>query len=281
VTCGVVVSWVLAPAPARAADKLVCLAAHEGAQRDRQENRLLVARDKLLRCSDGGCPQAVRDDCAAWLTFLDQELPMLMVEARDENGHVVSAVSVFADETLLATRLDGHALRLDPGDHVLRFEHPPNAPVLRKVSLGRGERPHLLFVSFGGWAAPPKPLVAAAVAPAAPTVRQTSSSSVAWPIVLAGAGVAALGTSLVLGLGVRNDREGCRPCSADESAALDRRLWVADVPLAAGVILSGIATWLLLSPSAARSTSAAQLQAAPIPWSSAGFASVRCEATRQ
>jgi len=75
-----------APPPARADEVAACVKSAENAQTERSAHRLRAARERLLACAQASCPSVVRNDCATWLSEVDQLLPSVVVQARDTRG---------------------------------------------------------------------------------------------------------------------------------------------------------------------------------------------------
>ncbi|MBI4704893.1 MAG: hypothetical protein HY744_27630 [Deltaproteobacteria bacterium] len=194
-----------APAPAAAVPSIPagegeplarCVHAFGEAQRLRREGKLRASRAELLACARSECPSVLVERCVPWLRELDAALPSIVVAARDEAGADTTQVRVIEGGVVLAERLDGRALPLDPGPHELRFEHPGAVPVERRLVLTEAERSRRVEISFAARGRPrarARPEVEPAAGPRAGLLRP------AW---LAGLGYAELGVgaaALVVG----------------------------------------------------------------------------------
>ena len=88
----------LAARDARAGDKVdkeACFAAHEDGQAKRTKGQLAEAKAEFMTCSNAACPNAVRADCAGWVTELDAAQPTVMFVVVDAAGNeAVKSVSV-------------------------------------------------------------------------------------------------------------------------------------------------------------------------------------------
>jgi hypothetical protein len=102
--------------------KQECVSANESAQELRDAGKLREARVRLATCILQSCPAPVREDCAKRLDEVDNAMPSLVFEARDESGRDLSAVRVTMDGEPLANNLDGTAIAVDPGRHRFAFE---------------------------------------------------------------------------------------------------------------------------------------------------------------
>src|ERR1700689_3253040 len=92
-----------------------CIAANTKAQDLRRDGKLSEARAELQTCGDPSCPALVRDDCTKRLNELEGAQPTIIFDAKDGAGHDLSAVAITMDGHPFADKLDGKALRVDPG----------------------------------------------------------------------------------------------------------------------------------------------------------------------
>ncbi len=180
---------------AHADGKATCVAAANEANVQRQSDptKLLDLRKKLLTCAADECPAAVRDECREQLAAVEGELPSVVLVAEDGGGHALLDVRVSLDGVLLAERLDGLPVALDPGAHELVFERA-EAPPVRVTTIARaGQKSQPVIARFEveGSPAPPTPRDAAPEPPPGEGPRR--------PLRMVGLGVGALG---VIGLGV-------------------------------------------------------------------------------
>lgn len=109
---------------ARAAgpDLDACLAAAKDGQTFKIRGQLSTARANLEMCADEACPRMIKQECMRWIEEVDRAMPTIVFAAHDAAGHDLVDVAVKLDGALLSSRLDGKAVPVDPGPHVLRFE---------------------------------------------------------------------------------------------------------------------------------------------------------------
>ncbi len=105
-------------------DQAGCLSAFDQAQSLRSGGKLLAARKQLEICAADSCPEVVTSKCFPWLEEVTASLPSIVIAARDHTGADVVDVRVLSGEVVLADKLDGRPILLDPGAHKLRFERP-------------------------------------------------------------------------------------------------------------------------------------------------------------
>jgi hypothetical protein len=85
---------------------------------------LMAAHARLASCLSAGCSNRLRDACAHEMTAIEAATPTVMLEAKDEASNSLTAVHVTMDGESFLERLDGAAVPVDPGDHLLTFDAP-------------------------------------------------------------------------------------------------------------------------------------------------------------
>lgn len=200
-----------AGADARADPKQVCAAAYEKTQSLRESGQLRDARLQAIACSAPTCSTYVTKDCLQWVIEIDAILPTVVFTAEDGAGADAVAVRVTLDGQKVTEKLDGKAVSLDPGEHVVRFEMAGADSIELKVLIRQGEKNRRLSVSFKKVfhptppaqpliAPPPTPTVLTAPEPdAAPKSAPRRGGVPVWAWVSGGAGVVALGVSAGFG----------------------------------------------------------------------------------
>lgn len=211
--------------------KKACIDVHERAQELRQAGRLVAARDELTTCSAATCPALIRTDCAQWLLEVDDTMPTIVLGARDASGADLADVTVKCDGHEIATRLDGRVVPLDPGEHVLHFEHGRSPPVETHVVVREGERARPVVAEFQAPVSPPRPVAA---------------------YIVGGLAIGALGSFAFFGIrGLASEGDlasSCSPhCTPDQVRGARTDLLLADISLAATAVLGGAAAWLFVS----------------------------------
>lgn len=258
-----------APRPARAGDRDACIDASEKGQVLRDEGKLENARQKFLFCSREVCPPLVRTDCANWLANVDARMPSIVVTAKGPDGHDTADVSLTVDGRLIQSRLDGKAVPLDPGEHVIRYERAGNAPITDKVLIREGEQRRALIVRFPGsngtakdTAKEPPPGGIAAPAPRVPVAT--------W--VLGGLGVAAGGVVVYFGSSALRDFNQLQTlcdtgdCDLKLAEKTQRERLVTNIALGVGGAALGAALIVFLArPRPLPAPAPARLQILPTP----------------
>jgi hypothetical protein len=182
---------------------------------------------------------------------------------KDARGADVTAAKVFDGDRLLAERLDGKAVEVDPGEHRFRVELEGEPPRTETVLLREGER--LRRVTFGTGE---RIVVGRPVEPA-PTGMPPPAFFILGTVGVAGLGLfAGLGTA---GLAQRSELEelGCKPsCPADEVDAMRRLLLGADVSLGLGLaslVAAGV-VFLVVGEDTGGIRAAARADALTLEW---------------
>ena len=243
---GLVASALLggAPSSARADEKSACVASYERAQVLRRDHRFQRAREELKSCSRVACPALVRNDCITWLDQVQTAFPSIAIRAQKDGGDVAN-VKVIEDNEIVATRLDGTSLEVEPGEHNFRFETEGAPPVMMTLVVREREKDRVVPVSF--------------VSPHAEASAGTASSaSRPTPVgvyVLGGFGVAGGLTFAILGAVGKSDesslRGSCSPnCTQSAISKVKNEYVAADVGLGVGIAsLVAAGVWYLLRPS--------------------------------
>jgi hypothetical protein len=240
---------ILFAAPAQAAEADVCADDAEQGQIARDAGRLLDARARFLRCSNPGCPAVVQRSCIGWLDAVDERIPTLVPAARDPSGHDVVDVRVSIDGVVVAESIDGRAIRVDPGRHVVRFER--GADHAERIVVAReGERARTVEATIGA------PVVAPRPSPSEPTgVASPAVPTASW--ILFGGSAVALGVSAYAGLAAIQQtnqlRDGCAPrCAREDVESAQRKFLISDVALAIGVATAATGIVVLVVGRSAR-----------------------------
>ena len=243
--------WLVASAVASAAHatdeatKADCLAAHEASQSHRNAGKLRDARRDAETCARTECPRLVIEDCARWATELEPLIPTLVFEARGPGGTRASDVHVLFDGAPLVAELDGRAVAVDPGEHVLRFERPGTRGIEQKIVVLEGDRARRVQVEFPAAVAPPRP------SGSPPDVATRPVPTAVW--LLTGVSAAAFGSFAYFGLTGLDARgelvdKHCKPsCPEDEVDATFVKLLAADISLGVALVSLGVASALYFS----------------------------------
>jgi len=264
------------------ADDEVCTRAYVETQRLQRTAQFRAARQQAVSCGQDACSATVRSQCSEWLVSIERALPTLVIDARDERGAAIADVRVEANGELIAERLNGRALELDPGECLLRFQHGEHT-VEQHTLIRESEKYRTLEVRFGPVPEPPavglgtaSPSSAAPAGPASPLaaaalVSNASDSPASAPrlpsspapghdapapiptasYILGGVGLAGLTTFAVLAssgyAAEQHLRETCAgTCPADQVESVRNRYVAADVALGVGVasLVAAAAVWL-------------------------------------
>jgi hypothetical protein len=152
-----VLSSSLAPARAAADDSLSCEAAFSFASRRTAAGAFLDARRALLRCSQDGCPAAMRPLCSKDLGDLTARIPSVVFVAHGPDGHDLVDVRVLDAGVVVEQSLAGRAVDLDPGAHTFRFERAGGPPVEVQALIREGQKARVVEATFSPDASLPEP----------------------------------------------------------------------------------------------------------------------------
>ncbi|WP_437970518.1 hypothetical protein WMF04_15070 [Sorangium sp. So ce260] len=264
----------LQPASARAGDAEACFTASEEGQRLRDEGRLREARARFIACGGAACPDLVQSDCAGWLSDVTARVPTLILSAQDEQGLDVADVRVTIDGAPLAGRLDGKAVEVDPGEHVLRFERAGSDPLELRLVVREGEKLRRVSARLARSAAPGDGAAtpgAGAIAPREDQTAPSPASALLLPIALGTVAVGGGAAYAALGLSARADadrlRTTCAPrCTEGDVDAVRTKILAANIAFGVGVAaLGGAVAALLLRRSEPAGPAAAAVHVVTLP----------------
>jgi hypothetical protein len=242
----------------------VCIAASTDGQTLRKQGKLLAARDEMIACARDACPSIVRSHCARWLAEVDAAIPSVVVRAVDAGGADMIGAHLSIDGR--PAKLDGQAVRLDPGPHTVAIESDRGAHKEERVLLAEGETSRVVTLRFSPSGAPVLKDPAAALE-SPPRARHAPVG--AW--VLGGIGVLALGGATYFGLSANSDlnelKTSCSPHCTDaatQPGRTDATLFYVSLGVG-GAVLAGALVWALAFPSHTGTTAwAPRLQIRPI-----------------
>jgi hypothetical protein len=197
-------------------------------------------------------------------------VPTVVFHARDEKGNELVAVRVRVDGAAAASRLEGAAVSLDPGEHTVRYEAEGYAPLTTRVVVRSGEKNRALRVQLvpaaqqtastaagaGGTAgsAPAGGVPPPATDPGPPATGRASRTSA---IVFGGIALAAFASEAYFGISGLSDRSALQSqpcaqtmtCNASDVDSIRTKFTVADISLGVGLISAGLATYLFFASS--------------------------------
>jgi hypothetical protein len=252
---GLVAVALLGPRGAGAqSTKAACIAAHGDGQELRLHGRWRDAEARFRACSTG-CPGPITEDCARWYDEVRAKMPTLLVAATGPDGADTVDVALLVDGVHTADRLPATAFEVDPGEHVVRLEHPGWTPVEQRIVVRESEKDKRVALSFAPASAP-----SAGTSEAAPA----ASSAPVLGYVLLGVGAVAAAVAIpffVVGKVDENDlrNDSCGPtatCLPDTVGQINRDYAVAGIAGGVGLVAIGLGVWQLLSHKSARATDA-------------------------
>src|SRR4051812_48653427 len=98
-----------------------CVSAYKDATTLEKAGQLLEARGALKNCTRSVCDRSLRDRCMIEYVQIHADVPSVIPTVTDDNGERVVDVLVMMDGAPLASRIDGHALPINPGLHEFSF----------------------------------------------------------------------------------------------------------------------------------------------------------------
>lgn len=258
-----------------------CSAQHASGQREVLAGHLKVAFEQFAACSsDSACPEAIRAECAELLAGTAKAMPTVILSASDAKGQKLTGVKAFSADELVAERLDGTAISIDPGKHRFRFVLPSGEVLSTDELIREGEKNRLVTVETEPSEPPaapgPLPVVHAPavdpgpsqVAPVRPEKpeggpRLTTGFWIASAV--GTAGILSFSTFALIGRGIHSDLAECSPtCDPslrDDYDALRRDYLLADVSLGVAALSLGAAAYFYFDANPLSGTSEKSLSA--------------------
>jgi hypothetical protein len=215
------------------------------------QSTLLPARDMLRSCVRSSCKEWVVAECSRWLEQVEARIPTVVFSARDTAGRDLTETTISTVEgAVLAPRLDGRAIDMEPGEHVFVFIAPDGARSEKRVLVREGEKAQGVAAIFGGPVDESGPVIGAERhGTETPTLRYVGYGAIA-------VGAVALGLSGLFGLRAvdKKDAANCVGNVCDGPALEDARsaAWVSALGFVAGTALvAGGVGIVLFTPKAA------------------------------
>jgi hypothetical protein len=237
-----------------------CATAYESAQELRKAGELLRAQEALEVCAQDSCGNFMHRECTVWLEQLQQELPSVILSAKDAEGAPLQNVEVSVDGVPLSSALNGAAIVVDPGLREFRFNVKGRVEISQRVNIREGEHERPIEVRFGAVAADSSPPDAAPE-----KILPAGSGRSPAPYVIGGIGVLGLAGFGVLGALAKNaqrELQQCLPeCAPTHADGVSNLYAAANVSFGVGILGIGTATVLLLtSPGSAKAPASRRSQ---------------------
>jgi hypothetical protein len=228
-----------------------CVGANAQGQQFRRNGKFGAAREQFQLCNVPACPVVVAEDCTTRVDELDVAQPTVIFDVRDRAGHDVSDATVALDGDPFADRLNGAAVRVDPGEHVFTFTLPNEAPVLQKVVIKEGEKGRRVRVSLSPEAVPSPAVTAEPAAPPPqasepPVDGHKANLRRTIGMVATGVGAASVLVGGAFGLltlvAVSDQQANCpttQNCPNRAQAANDHSTWTTDSVISGTTLVAG------------------------------------------
>jgi hypothetical protein len=272
-----IAATVSAPPAAAAAD--ACVVAYEKAQEEKIEGRLRAARTQLHSCVQASCPAFVRADCIKWLDEVEAAVPTVVFVARLAGRDLIDVKVRTAGGEELAAKLDGRAVRVDPGRQAFVFESRYSQPATVEILVVEGQKNRLVEATLTSIAG--AGTLSGSVADESGGAPTRSHWLRRHRFSLALAGVSALGLAGFVTLGESGARhqdrleKSCAPtCAPAQVSTLRTRYLLADISLGISIGSLAAAAYLYYRESTRDAAAAASPAPAPdrarLSWSLSG-----------
>jgi hypothetical protein len=142
-TLGLIISFmVFGVAIAHADPKAeeTCLASHKKTQELELDKKLVEAESQAVACSQSSCPVEVREMCVDFLRRIRENESSAVITVRDASGSSISNAHITIDGRPGPTTLDGSAVHLNPGTHLIEYQVGEGPKRSQTVLLREGEK---------------------------------------------------------------------------------------------------------------------------------------------
>ena len=99
----------------------ICVDSFNTAKERRESGHLIEAREFLSKCARKTCTDFLQQECTTLYTQLEADVPTVVPVVTDDTGAPHALAEVRMDGELLTSKIDGHALQVDPGKHEFSF----------------------------------------------------------------------------------------------------------------------------------------------------------------
>ncbi len=199
------IALLLTTSSSASADTQECISQSEGAQQARSDGHLRTARDLFHQCAASECPSSIRSDCERSFDEVDRAIPSVVVIVRSAGADVTEA-RVVVDGLVIADKIDGRALPIDPGPHHLRIESPARALLdERDVTVHVAEKNRVLEFNLA---------TRDARAPVQPQGVERHHTAAPWVVMGIGVALAAAG-GILLAVGETQIAQSTQGCVID------------------------------------------------------------------
>lgn len=248
-----------------------CVAANEAALKAGNEHRLRADRNQLLVCASATCPTDIRMECVRRVGEVNAAIPTIIFDVKDAAGNDLTAVKVTMDQEVLAERVEGIALSIDPGEHNFVFETAGQPTLTKRFVIREAQKGRRETIRFGTPTTAPSLTLTqqptgAQSPPDNPPVtlaRQGLGTQKILALVVGGIGVVGLGVGTaagVLALSQKSDAQGlCPSTSCPTQAGVNKWSDAASTGnvstiglIVGGVTLAGGAVLWFTGPSSSR-----------------------------
>jgi hypothetical protein len=135
-----------------------------------RDKKYLDGAAESLRSSNPACPEALAKECTRLYEAIQSVTPTVVFGVSDGHGNDLVDVTVTVDGTVVRRKLDGLAVPLDPGVHLVRFESKGLPSAEERIALRGGDKDRVITEVLARLTLPPPAKAPVAVAAPLPSV---------------------------------------------------------------------------------------------------------------
>ncbi len=134
--------------PVAEAAPAACVVAWRNADKLVKVGQLRSAKTSMLKCAHSTCGSVLYKECSRRVAEIEADMPTIVPVVKDGNGNAISDVDVVMDGEVLASRIDGRAVTVDPGTHEFTFQRGNSVLAAYKTTILQGQRNRTIEVSL-------------------------------------------------------------------------------------------------------------------------------------
>jgi hypothetical protein len=132
----VLIAWL---PPAYSAPK-ACVVAWRNADTLAKDGQLRAAKTQMLKCAHYTCGGALSKECSRRVVEIEADTPTIVPVVKNDSGEAITDLQLAMDGEVLATKIDGRAIMVDPGTHEFTFQTDKNVYGSYKAVILQGQR---------------------------------------------------------------------------------------------------------------------------------------------
>ncbi len=226
------------------ADSHACIQTHEQGLALQAKAKFVEAEAHFVTCARDPCPGIIRQECSRLLEDVQARVPTIVFAISGPDGADIADVRISLDGIVLANRLPGQALRVNPGEHVVHLAASSGDSKELHIVVREGDKLRSIPIQLERGSSAPSPQLSDTTAHSS-NLAPSRSTIPTLSYVLGGVGLVAgglFGYFAITGQQRESDlKSSCSPaCAPSDVDPIRNRFLAADISL--GLALVSLAT---------------------------------------